>query len=71
MSQLSTSIHVDTVKRDRHNVNILFCSECNNMLYPKEQKRTKTLKYACRNCDYQQDAESPCVYVNNLEQEVE
>ena len=28
--------------------------ECNNMLYPKEDKENKVLLYACRNCDYKQ-----------------
>ena len=28
--------------------------ECNNMLYPKEDKENKVLMYSCRNCDYKQ-----------------
>ncbi|KAL7057038.1 hypothetical protein AAHC03_019342 [Spirometra sp. Aus1] len=52
-------------------VGILFCSECYNMLYPKEDKRHKRLMYACRNCDYTQAADNPCVYVNRLEQEID
>ncbi|CAH8429076.1 unnamed protein product [Schistosoma intercalatum] len=59
------------VKSSQCHVGILFCSECNNMLYPKEDKRTKTLYYACRNCDYSQEADNPCVYINKLEQEVD
>lgn len=27
-------------------VGILFCQECNNMLYPKEDKENKVLMYA-------------------------
>ncbi|KAG5559831.1 hypothetical protein RHGRI_003204 [Rhododendron griersonianum] len=30
-----------------------FCRECNNILYPKEDKEQKILLYACRNCDHQ------------------
>ncbi|KAL6535693.1 DNA-directed RNA polymerases II, IV and V subunit 9A [Orobanche minor] len=30
-----------------------FCRECNNILYPKEEKEKKILLYACRNCDHQ------------------
>ncbi|VDN96054.1 unnamed protein product [Rodentolepis nana] len=52
-------------------VGILFCSECNNMLYPKEDKRNKRLMYACRNCDFMKRADNPCIYVNRLEQEIE
>ncbi|VDQ18021.1 unnamed protein product [Trichobilharzia regenti] len=33
-------------------------------------KHTKTLFYACRNCDYSQEADNPCVYINKLEQEL-
>ena len=45
-------------------VGIRFCQECNNMLYPKEDKDNKVLLYACRNCDYRQLADSCCIYVN-------
>ncbi|KAI3980715.1 hypothetical protein MKX01_025280 [Papaver californicum] len=30
-----------------------FCGECNNILYPKEDKEQKILLYACRNCEHQ------------------
>ncbi|KAK9161725.1 hypothetical protein Syun_008066 [Stephania yunnanensis] len=30
-----------------------FCRECNNILYPKEDKEQKILLFACRNCDHQ------------------
>ncbi|EUB55681.1 DNA-directed RNA polymerase II subunit RPB9 [Echinococcus granulosus] len=52
-------------------VGILFCSECNNMLYPKEDKRHKRLMYACRNCEFMQPADNPCIYVNRLEQAID
>ena len=35
-------------------VGIKFCQECNNMLYPKEDKDNRQLLFACRNCDFQQ-----------------
>ncbi|KAL3686924.1 hypothetical protein R1sor_013233 [Riccia sorocarpa] len=41
-----------------------FCPECNNILYPKEDKQRKILLYACRNCDHQEVAEHNCVYRN-------
>ncbi|KAD5507829.1 hypothetical protein E3N88_15532 [Mikania micrantha] len=43
-----------------------FCRECNNILYPKEDKDQKTLLYACRNCDHQEVAENNCVYRNEI-----
>ncbi|XP_003204981.3 DNA-directed RNA polymerase II subunit RPB9 [Meleagris gallopavo] len=52
-------------------VGIRFCQECNNMLYPKEDKESRVLLYACRNCDYQQEADSSCIYVNKITHEVD
>ncbi|CDK27900.1 unnamed protein product [Kuraishia capsulata CBS 1993] len=43
-----------------------FCAECNNMLYPKEDKENQRLLYSCRNCDYTELAESAKVYRNEL-----
>ncbi|KAK2644414.1 hypothetical protein Ddye_019609 [Dipteronia dyeriana] len=43
-----------------------FCRECNNILYPKEDKDQKILLYACRNCDHQEVAENNCVYRNEV-----
>ncbi|EER15118.1 DNA-directed RNA polymerase II subunit RPB9 [Perkinsus olseni] len=31
-----------------------FCPECNNLLYPRENKREVALEYACRTCPYVQ-----------------
>ncbi|KAG4105018.1 hypothetical protein H8356DRAFT_1366122 [Neocallimastix lanati (nom. inval.)] len=39
-----------------------FCAECNNLLYPKEDRDTKQLLYACRNCEHQEEAKNQCVY---------
>ena len=52
-------------------VGIKFCQECNNMLYPKEDKENKVLMYACRNCDYKQIADNNCIYVNKIMHEVD
>ena len=32
-------------------VGIRFCQECNNMLYPREDKQNRVLLYACRSVD--------------------
>ncbi|KAL0281383.1 UNVERIFIED_CONTAM: hypothetical protein PYX00_002385 [Menopon gallinae] len=52
-------------------VGIRFCPECNNMLYPKEDKENHALLYACRNCDYKQLADSNCIYVNKIMHEID
>ncbi|CAN0855484.1 DNA-directed RNA polymerases II, IV and V subunit 9A [Linum grandiflorum] len=43
-----------------------FCRECNNILYPKEDREERVLLYACRNCDHQEVAETYCVYRNEV-----
>ncbi|GAA5821153.1 hypothetical protein JCM10212_004194 [Sporobolomyces blumeae] len=45
---------------------ISFCGECNNLLYPKEDKVHKVLMYSCRNCQYQEETVNPCVYRHDL-----
>jgi len=52
-------------------VGLQFCSECNNMLYPKEDKANKRLLYACRNCLNEQPAENSCIYRNRLVKDTE
>ncbi|KAK4586531.1 hypothetical protein RGQ29_023610 [Quercus rubra] len=47
-----------------------FCRECNNILYPKEDKDQKILLYACRNCDHQEVADNNCVYRNEIHHSV-
>ncbi|KAH0459300.1 hypothetical protein IEQ34_012114 [Dendrobium chrysotoxum] len=47
-----------------------FCRECNNILYPKEDREQKILLYACRNCDHQEAAENYCVYRNVIDHDV-
>ncbi|KAG0215817.1 DNA-directed RNA polymerase II core subunit rpb9 [Mortierella sp. GBA30] len=49
----------------------LYCSECNNLLYPREDRsnpdvRGRDLMFACRNCDYQEKADNQCVYRNEI-----
>ena len=41
------------------------------MLYPKEDKQLLKLLYSCRNCDHQELAENPCIYVNKITHEVD
>ncbi|RAL47420.1 unnamed protein product [Cuscuta campestris] len=39
-----------------------FCSGCNNILYPMEDRDHKVLLYGCRNCPQLESAVSNCVY---------
>ncbi|XP_009108231.2 DNA-directed RNA polymerases II, IV and V subunit 9A-like isoform X3 [Brassica rapa] len=56
----------------RHDISytMKFCRECNNILYPKEDKEQKILRYACRNCDYQEIADNYCVHRNEVHHSV-
>ncbi|KAL5140904.1 DNA-directed RNA polymerases II, IV and V subunit 9A [Glycine soja] len=47
-----------------------FCRECNNILYPKEDRDQKVLLFACRNCDHQEVADNFCVYRNEIHHSV-
>ncbi|CAG8524436.1 2902_t:CDS:2 [Acaulospora morrowiae] len=44
-----------------------FCSQCSNLLYPREDKENKRLLYACRNCIYQEETINFCVYRNDVQ----
>jgi DNA-directed RNA polymerase II subunit RPB9 len=41
-----------------------FCSECSNMLYPKEDPDSHKLQFTCRTCQYTEEANSTCVFRN-------
>jgi DNA-directed RNA polymerase II subunit RPB9 len=43
-----------------------FCSECSNMLYPKEDEDAHKLQFTCRTCQYTEEAASTCVFRNVL-----
>ncbi|KAF2686373.1 hypothetical protein K458DRAFT_416669 [Lentithecium fluviatile CBS 122367] len=52
----------DTKKEDP-NKQILFrfCSECSNLLFPREDKAENKLLFACRTCSFAEEAPSSCV----------
>lgn len=43
-----------------------FCSECSNMLYPKEDEESHKLQFTCRTCQFTEPAQSTCVFRNVL-----
>mmetsp|Transcript_27189 Transcript_27189/g.49424 ORF Transcript_27189/g.49424 Transcript_27189/m.49424 type:complete len:161 (-) Transcript_27189:250-732(-) len=47
-----------------------FCPHDSSMLYPKEDKRSKTLRYACRICRYSEASQGSMIYRNVLKKEV-
>ncbi|KAL3664013.1 hypothetical protein V7S43_010900 [Phytophthora oleae] len=43
-----------------------FCRECNNMLYPSQDREIRRLVFRCRNCGQSEDVEENCIYANEL-----
>lgn len=43
-----------------------FCMECNNLLYPLEEKESKTLNLGCRRCNYETISHDNLIYRNEL-----
>ncbi|CAG8983953.1 hypothetical protein HYALB_00008813 [Hymenoscyphus albidus] len=56
----------DEPKKKVEQITFRFCSECSNMLYPKEDPDTHRLNFACRTCQYSEEATSACVFRNHL-----
>jgi DNA-directed RNA polymerase II subunit RPB9 len=52
--------------RKLEQITFRFCSECSNMLYPKEDEELRKLQFTCRTCQYTEDAQSTCVFRNVL-----
>lgn len=47
-----------------------FCPHDSSMLYPQEQKSTRTLRYACRLCRYSEEARGALIYRNAIKKEL-
>ncbi|KAJ7542436.1 hypothetical protein O6H91_10G106900 [Diphasiastrum complanatum] len=45
-----------------------FCPECNNLLYPREDRRQQILIYACGSCNHKEKADSNIVYWKQIQQ---
>lgn len=51
-------------------ISFRFCRECSNMLYPKEDRETNTLMFACRTCHFSETANAACIYRNALKDQI-
>ncbi|KAK5174769.1 DNA-directed RNA polymerase II core subunit rpb9 [Saxophila tyrrhenica] len=51
-------------------ISFRFCRECSNMLYPKEDRETNTLMFACRTCHFSEEADAACIYRNSLKETI-
>ncbi|OAR01592.1 hypothetical protein LLEC1_03207 [Akanthomyces lecanii] len=62
--QSTTSFQGESEDKKLEQITFRFCSECSNMLYPKEDEEAHKLQYTCRTCQYTEDARSTCVFRN-------
>lgn len=64
--QSETSYEAPAGSKKLEQITFRFCSECSNMLYPKEDEDAHKLQFTCRTCQYTEDAQSTCVFRNVL-----
>jgi DNA-directed RNA polymerase subunit M/transcription elongation factor TFIIS len=63
-SPQATSSAEEEARRNLEQITFRFCSECSNMLYPKEDEDSHKLQFTCRTCQYTEEATSTCVFRN-------
>lgn len=64
MASPSESTAGDSANKNLEQITFRFCSECSNMLYPKEDPDSHKLQFTCRTCQYTEEATSTCVFRN-------
>jgi DNA-directed RNA polymerase II subunit RPB9 len=53
-------------KNPAEQITFRFCSECSNMLYPKEDEVDRKLMFTCRTCNFSEEATSSCIFRNAM-----
>lgn len=53
-------------KKPVEQITFRFCSECSNMLYPKEDEVDRKLMFTCRTCNFSEEATSSCIFRNSM-----
>jgi DNA-directed RNA polymerase II subunit RPB9 len=53
-------------KKPAEQITFRFCSECSNMLYPKEDEADRKLMFTCRTCNFSEEATSSCIFRNAM-----
>jgi DNA-directed RNA polymerase II subunit RPB9 len=64
MSSPAASASGDQDKKPLEQITFRFCSECSNMLYPKEDEHEHKLMFTCRTCNFSEEATSSCIFRN-------
>jgi DNA-directed RNA polymerase II subunit RPB9 len=65
MSSPAASVSGDR-KKPAEQITFRFCSECSNMLYPKEDELERKLMFTCRTCNFSEEATSSCIFRNAM-----
>lgn len=68
--QSTTSSAMEGGKKKLEQITFRFCSECSNMLYPKEDEENQKLQFTCRTCQYTEEAATTCIFRNELDTSV-
>lgn len=58
----STASNAGAKPKKDEQITFRFCSECSNMLYPKEDEVNHKLMFECRTCAYTEEATSTCIF---------
>ncbi|KAM0276803.1 hypothetical protein ACHAQH_006392 [Verticillium albo-atrum] len=64
MSSPKSATDEETRSKPVEQITFRFCSECSNMLYPKQDDNSHRLQFTCRTCHYTEEAQSSCVFRN-------
>ncbi|KAI9888883.1 MAG: hypothetical protein M1814_006172 [Vezdaea aestivalis] len=62
--------NADQAQKNLEQITFRFCRECSNMLYPKEDKEQNKLMFACRTCQFSEEATSSCIFRNVMSSSV-
>ncbi|CAL8580957.1 DNA-directed RNA polymerase II core subunit rpb9, variant 2 [Xanthoria parietina] len=65
-SQNDAQVSGQPAKSGNEQVKFRFCGDCSNMLAPKEDRLNNKLMYCCRMCQYSEEADSACIFRNNI-----
>ncbi|KAL1839409.1 hypothetical protein VTJ49DRAFT_1540 [Mycothermus thermophilus] len=66
MSSPAASASGGDSKNPVDQITFRFCSECSNMLYPKEDEAERKLMFTCRTCNFSEEATSSCIFRNTM-----
>lgn len=64
-------VRIVAFERIMHMAVTLTLTYSSNMLYPKEDRMSNTLMFACRTCQFSEPASAHCIWRNSLKEDVQ